>query len=46
VLKTRLVSYEGTVPAVVRYRYPGEVLGEHEPVVAAEPVPPRRPENP
>lgn len=51
VLKTRLVSYEGkvpaTVPAVVRYRYPGDVLGEHEPAVAPEPAPPRRAaENP
>jgi hypothetical protein len=46
VLKARLVSYEGTVPAVVRYRYPGDVLGEHEPAVAAEPVPPRRAEHP
>jgi hypothetical protein len=40
----RLVSYEGTVPAVVRYRYRGDVFGEHEATPAD--IAPRRPENP
>jgi soluble lytic murein transglycosylase-like protein len=45
-VKARLVSYEGTVPAVVRYRYQGDLLGEHEPAGPVETAPPRRTENP
>jgi hypothetical protein len=42
----RLVSYEGAVPAVVRYRYRGDLLGEHEPAAAGD-IAPRPPaENP
>lgn len=52
VIKTRVVSYEGPMPAVVRYRPPAEVLVEHELVVPAmqkapaEPALPRWTENP
>ena len=46
VVKARLVSYEASVPGIVRYRYQGDLLAEHEPAVAVEPAPPRRAENP
>jgi soluble lytic murein transglycosylase-like protein len=42
----RLVSYEGTVPAVVRYRYRGDVYGEHEATTPADIAPRRAAENP
>jgi soluble lytic murein transglycosylase-like protein len=45
VTSARLVSYEGTVPTVVRYRYRGDVYGEHEAATPAE-IAPRRTENP
>jgi hypothetical protein len=45
-VKARLVSYEGTVPAVVRYRYQ-DLAADHEPATAGpEPAPARRAENP
>jgi hypothetical protein len=40
-VNTRLVSFQGPMPAVVRYRYQDDVLGERAPVVPpAPPVPP------
>jgi soluble lytic murein transglycosylase-like protein len=45
VVKPRMVSYEGTIPAVVRYRYRGDQLGEHEHSGEVD-IAPRRPENP
>jgi soluble lytic murein transglycosylase-like protein len=44
-VKARLASYEGTVPAVVRYRYQ-DLAADHEPATGPEPVPARRTENP
>jgi hypothetical protein len=45
-VKARLVSYEGTVPGVVRYRYQ-DLAADHEPATAGpEPAAPRRAENP
>jgi soluble lytic murein transglycosylase-like protein len=43
---TRLVSYEGALPAVVRYRYRGDLLGEQEPASAADIAPRPAPEHP
>jgi hypothetical protein len=41
IVNTRLVSFQGPMPAVVRYRYQDDVLGERAPVVPpAPPVPP------
>ena len=45
-VKARLVSYEGTVPAVVRYRYQ-DLAADHEPATTGpEPAPARRGETP
>jgi hypothetical protein len=54
-LTPRLVSYEGVIPAVVRYRYRGDLMAEHEATGDTDSAPrrttdgdigPRRPENP
>jgi hypothetical protein len=54
-LTPRLVSYEGVIPAVVRYRYRGDLMAEHEATGDTDIAPrrttdgdigPRRPENP
>jgi hypothetical protein len=38
-VKTQLVSYGRPVPAVVRYRSWGELVGEHEPAPATDIAP-------